>query len=180
MIKSNLWLELTSNLKTTGAFTFSSKGLIQKMLSNADLSQAKVIVELGGGNGCITQELITKLNKESILYVFEINPSFCESMKKMFDHPRVKIIQDSAENMSQYLEEEKVDYIFSSLPFTLLTKEVTDKILVQCKKSLSSNGFFIQICYSIFLKNLFKQYFSFVHATITFKNFPPAFVMVCK
>ncbi|WP_268036408.1 class I SAM-dependent methyltransferase [Algoriphagus sp. PAP.12] len=180
MSKSNLLIELYSNLSTTGALTFSSKALVKKMISQADLSHAKLLVEMGGGDGSITQGIINKMQPDAELLVFEINESFCEAMRLQFSQKNIKIINDSAGNLENYLEGRKVDYIFSSLPFSFLSKEVTDAILSQSKKALGTSGAFIQICYSYLLKNLFKKYFAQVDASFTLKNLPPAFVMVCK
>ncbi|MGM0946238.1 MAG: class I SAM-dependent methyltransferase [Bacteroidota bacterium] len=180
MSKSNLLIELYSNLSTTGAITFSSKSLVNKMISQSDLSKANLIVEMGGGDGSITQGIIDAMNPNAKLLVFEINASFCESMKKQFPQENVMIINDSAGNLDKYLEGEKADYIFSSLPFSLISKEATDEILKKSNLALSQSGAFIQICYSYLLKSLFKRYFSQVNASFTLKNLPPAFVMVCK
>ncbi|MDF2157813.1 methyltransferase [Algoriphagus sp. CAU 1675] len=180
MSKSNLLLELYSNLSTTGAVTFSSKALVSKMVSHADLSHAKLIIEMGGGDGSITQGIIDKMNPDAELLVFEINSSFCKVMEDQFDLKNVKIINDSAENLEQYLDGRKVDYIFSSLPFSLMPKNSTDAILRISNHSLSKGGAFIQICYSYLLKSLFKKYFNKVEVSFTMKNFPPAFVMMCK
>jgi phospholipid N-methyltransferase len=180
MGKSDLLLELYSNLSTTGAVTFSSKALVNKMLSHTDLSVAKLIVELGGGDGSITQGIVNRISPGTKLLVFEINKSFCESMEKQFPQENVHIINDSAENIVNYLEGEKADYVLSSLPFSFIAPEIKDMILSQTKISLSEKGRFIQICYSYLLKNLFKKHFSEVSTSFTLKNIPPAFVMVCK
>ena len=180
MSKSNLLLELYSNIGTTGALTFSSKSLVNKMLSYTDLSHAKLILEFGGGDGSITQGIIDRMNPDSELLVFEINKSFCEAMKKQFPQKNVRIINDSAENIEDYLHGRKADYILSSLPFSFIPKEATDQILAKSKESITPKGKFVQICYSYLLKNLFKKYFDRVEAKFTLKNFPPAFVMICR
>lgn len=179
MSKSNLLLELYSNIGTTGALTFSSKSLVNKMLSYTDLSHAKLILELGGGDGSITQGIIDRMDPDAELLVFEINKSFCEAMKKQFPQANVRIINDSAENIEKYLHGRKADYILSSLPFSFIPKEATDQILANSKQALPPKGKFVQICYSYLLKNLFKKYFDTVEAKFTLKNFPPAFVMIC-
>ena len=81
------------------------------MLSFSDLSNAKLIVEMGGGDGSITQGIVDRLAPDAELLVFEISSSFCEAMKKQFPQENVKIINDSAENIHLYLEGKKVDYI---------------------------------------------------------------------
>lgn len=179
MSKSDLLVELYSNLTTTGAVTFSSKALVKKMLAFTDLANADLVVELGGGDGSITQGVVDQLNPSAELLVFEINPSFCAAMKKQFPQPNVKIINDSAEHIANYIGSRKVDYVLSSLPFSLIPKEATDQIMRQSRECLKPQGKFIQICYSYLLKKLFLKYFSKVEAKFTFKNLPPAFVMVC-
>ncbi len=180
MGKSDLLLELYSNLSTTGALTFSSKSLVNKMLSHANFSGAKLVVELGGGDGSITQGIVDRLDPDAELLVFEISKSFCDSMEKLFPQPNVRIINDSAENIHLYLDGKKADYVLSSLPFSFISPEVKDQILAQSKASLTASGYFIQICYSYLLKNLFKKHFSNVNTSFTLKNLPPAFVMVCR
>ncbi|SIN75596.1 class I SAM-dependent methyltransferase [Algoriphagus halophilus] len=180
MSKTDLLFELYSNLSTTGALTFSSKSLVNKMLSYSDLSDAKLIVEMGGGDGSITQGIVDRLAPDAELLVFEISTSFCDAMKKQFPQENVKIINDSAENIHLYLDGKKVDYIFSSLPFSFISPEIRDEILRQSRSALSSSGYFIQICYSYLLKGLFKKHFSSVKSSFTLKNLPPAFVMICN
>lgn len=179
MSKSDLLLELYSNLSTTGAVSFSSKALVNKMLSYTDMWHAKLVVELGGGDGSITQGIIERLSPEGELIVFEINRSFCDSMKKQFPQPNIRIICDSAENIDKYLGGRKADFIVSSLPFILLPKDVTDNILSRSKDSLSPKGKMVIMTYSYHLKKLFKKFFTHMEVKFTFRNLPPAFVMIC-
>src|SRR5690606_325625 len=79
MGKSDLLLELYSNLSTTGALAFSSKALVNKMLTYTDIEHAKLVVELGGGDGSISQGIIERLSPDGELLIFEINRSFCDS-----------------------------------------------------------------------------------------------------
>lgn len=134
----------------------------------------------GGGDGSITQGIVDKMSPNAELLVFEISKSFCHSMEKQFPQENVKIINDSAENIDQYLDGRKADYILSSLPFSFIPVEVKDEILAQSKLVLSEKGLFIQICYSYLLKSLFKKHFDYVNTGFTLKNLPPAFVMICR
>lgn len=180
MAKSDLLVELYSNLNTTGAISFSSKALVEKMLSYTDLSNAEIVVELGGGDGSITQGIVDKMSPNSELLVFEINKSFCESMEKLFPQENVKIINDSAENVNKYLNGKNADYVISSLPLNIFSVKLKDEILSQTKLALTQSGFYIQISYSYFIINLFKKHFDHVNTSFTLKNLPPAFVMICR
>ncbi|MBS9524622.1 methyltransferase domain-containing protein [Litoribacter ruber] len=180
MDKSLLHKELFSNIKTTGAITFSSKALVSKMLSYAELKGAKTIVELGGGDGSITRGIVEKMDKDADLYVFEISQKFCDSLKKEFPQNNIHIICDSASNFDNHINGSKPDVIFSSLPFSLIPKEEREKIYSVSSQKLNGQGPFIQICYSYLLKFQFAKHFSKVKASWTLKNFPPAFIMVCN
>jgi len=180
MNKSSLIKELFANIKTTGAVTFSSKSLVNKMLSFAKFKGAKTIIELGGGDGSITRGIIERMDKDARLLVFEISKPFCENLRRKFPHQNVQIINDSAENMDKYLEGDSADLILSSLPFSLIPKESRNEIYKKSRTHLNNNGYFIQICYSYLLKFQFANYFKSIKTAFTLKNFPPAFIMICN
>lgn len=178
--KGALIKELCKNISTTGAVTFSSKPLVKKMLSYANFSGSKLIVELGGGDGSITQGIIERMDPDATLLVFEISESFCNSMSNMFPQENVHIICDSAENMDKYLDGNKADLIFSSLPLTLIPKDVRSNIYLKCKEWVDPNGQFIQICYSYLLKYQFAKHFTDIQSYFVIRNFPPTFILVCR
>lgn len=180
MNKSSLFKELFVNIKTTGAVTFSSKSLVNKMLSFADFKGVKTIVELGGGDGSITKGIIDRMDDDAVLFVFEISENFCHNLKLKFKGKNVKIICDSAENMDKYLEGKEVDLILSSLPFSLIPKESRTAIYEKSSLMLKPSGYFIQICYSYLLRFQFASHFSHIRTAFTLKNFPPAFIMICN
>ena len=180
MNKSSLFKELFINIKTTGAVTFSSKSLVNKMLSFADFTGAKTIVELGGGDGSITKGIIDRMDEDAVLLVFEISKHFCDNLAKEFPQHNIHIICDSAENLDKYLDGRSADLILSSLPFSLIPKESRTEIYRKSKSNLSDNGIFIQICYSYMLKFQFASHFNHIRTAFTLKNFPPAFIMICN
>lgn len=180
MNKGSLFKELFINIKTTGAITFSSKSLVNKMLSFADFSGAKTIVELGGGDGSITRGIVERMDRDAVLLVFEISTYFCDNLRKEFPQENVHIICDSAENLDKYLDGRTADLILSSLPFSLISKEARTEIYRKSSSSLSVNGTFIQICYSYLLKFQFAEHFRNIRTAFTLKNFPPAFIMICN
>ena len=74
----------------------------------------------------------------------------------------------------------KVDYIVSSLPFTVIPKEVKLTIIDKCVKQLKDDGMFIQFQYSLNAKKLLSSNFSQIKIDFSALNFPPAFVYKCK
>jgi phospholipid N-methyltransferase len=80
--KGALLKELFTNLSTTGAITFSSKSLVNKMLSYADFKGAKLIVELGGGDGSITQGIVERMDPDAVCWFLKSTNRFVTIWKK--------------------------------------------------------------------------------------------------
>ncbi len=168
--------------KNIGAVTPSSRFLVKKMVEHIDFTRVKCIVEFGPGTGNITHELLNHMPADSVLLAFEINTEFCELLKQIND-PRIKIISDTAENLERYLREnniEKVDYIVSSLPFTMIPNGVVKNILSVVKKVLNPAGAFVQYQYSLNAYKKLKNTFKKVDVNFTPINIPPAFIFTCK
>ena len=90
--------ESIRNIRTTGSVVRSSRFLVREMLKPVDFKQAKVIVELGAGDGVLTREILKKMHANARLLCFEINPEFCKILNEIKDK-RLILIEDSAENI---------------------------------------------------------------------------------
>lgn len=171
-----------SSLRTTGAVTRSSRFLCQAMADSIDYSTAKVLVELGAGDGVITKHILERMPADAKLLVFEVQASFCEILRKI-DDDRLVIIEDSAEHIGKYLKEhgyEKADGIISAIPFVILPKPLVYDIVRACKANLLENSFFVQFHYSKILKSVYEEVFDEVKVKFVPRNMPPAFVFRCK
>lgn len=175
--------EFFKEKKTVGAVSPSSKHLGKKMLENIDFNKCKVIVELGPGTGVFTRMMISKLPKDAVLFVFELHDAFYNNLKKEFaNDERVIIINDSAENIGKYLQENKlseVDVVLSSLPLTNFNKKLVMEILRQSHQYLKQSGLYIQFQYSLNAQKALKRVFKQVSISFTPRNIPPAFVYTC-
>ena len=170
--------ESVKNLKTVGTITRSSDFLCKRMIKHVDFENAQTIVELGAGDGVITKHILNSMKKDSSLIVFEVNSAFCEELRKI-DDDRLTVVEDSAENVEQYVES-KVDYFISAIPFVMLPKKLAVSILNVCKNTLSSQGKFIQVHYSLVIKKMYQKIFGDVKVNFVPLNLPPAFVLVCS
>ncbi|MEZ4987367.1 MAG: methyltransferase [Saprospiraceae bacterium] len=169
------------NLRTTGTVTPSSRFLCQAMLREVDFATSRVLVELGAGNGVITRHILDAMAPDARLLVFEVQPNFCELLRKI-DDDRLVVIEDSAEYLPQYLQQygfEKANHIISAIPFVILPKELATRIVETCRDHLLPGGFFVQMHYSTVLKPLYKGIFKRVRIRFMPLNIPPAFVFVC-
>lgn len=180
--KFNFFKEALKNYKTSGTVIPSSKYLASKMLKEIDFDTAEVIVELGPGNGAITQHILNKIKPQTILICFEINDAFYKELKKI-NHPQLVVLKASAENVKAEIEKlgyNKADFVVSSLPLTILPKEVTKTILEKNYNFLAKNGAFIQYQYSLsYYKKLKEVFGDAINLSFEALNFPPAFIYTC-
>jgi phospholipid N-methyltransferase len=178
----NFLLNSMRTMRTTGAIARSSKYLSREMLKSIQFNHAKVIVELGAGDGVFTHSILEKMSKDAVLFCFEINPEFHSILQKI-DDPRFILINDSAEHLKKYLiqyQHKEVDYIISGIPFVALPAELSDRIIHVSRDALRKNGLFIQFHYSTLISRMYKRIFGNLHIQFVPLNLPPAFVMVCK
>ena len=169
--------------KSVGAVSSSSKSLGKYMFGNLDYSNAKVIVELGGGQGVFTHEILKLIPSTCKLLVFETNETFCKKLKKTIQDDRVVIIHDSAEKIGSYLQTykyDKADHIISSLPLSMFSLELKTNILQNASRYLVDRGQFLQFQYAPFDYKRLKKHFGKVKMNFSMLNFPPAFVYRCS
>jgi len=174
---------MIKNHKTTGAFSPSTVFLAKRMINTIDFSTARVLVEFGPGNGVITRQILKKMHKDAILICFEVNDAFYQHISKIKDS-RLVLVKQSAANVIDYLATmnyQSADCVISSLPLSVLPKEVTTLILKNAKKVLKPKGFFIQYQYTTSFYKDFKQLFGNKNVFLAFEllNVPPAFIYKC-
>ena len=174
--------ESIKNLKTVGTLTRSSKFLCKGMIKHVDFKSAKVIVELGAGDGVITKHILSSMSPDCKLITFEVNESFTNQLLEINDD-RLIVVQDSAEKLEFYLKKNNlqiIDFVISAIPFVIVPKEIANNILEVCKKNLKDGGLFVQVHYSLMAKKLYKKAFGNVDINFVLLNLPPAFVLVSQ
>lgn len=185
MSKFKYFIEAAKNFETVSTVTFSSTYLVKDMISPIDFSKQLVVAELGAGNGAITKGLLKKLNPASSIISFEINSKFCEMLKEELTDERLILVNNSAEFLEKYLNEEgfsQVDHIVSSIPLVGLPKDLIARIINTCKKVIKPNGFFTQLSYSPLERKRLIRDFQFKSVELKFSpiNLPPAWVYICQ
>lgn len=183
MNKIQFLRESLKNIKTTGTVIRTSKYACKAMIAPVDFKKAKVIVELGAGDGVITEYILENMRPDAILLSFEVNAKFCEKIRSSIKDPRFHLIEDSAERIGFYLNEhglKSTDYVISALPFVSLPEELGVSIVGECNKFLKKGGTYIQIHYSLLLKKMYKKIFGNVKVNFEPRNIPPAFVLTSK
>lgn len=175
--------EALKNIKTLGTVTPSSRFLSKRMIKSIDFSNADIIVELGPGNGAITKYILKNLSSKAKLICFEINDNFYQQLNDL-NNPQLIVIKSSAEKIDEELKKldiEKVSYIVSSLPLTIIPEEISNEILSKAYNILEDKGTFIQYQYSLsYLKKLKKVFKESISLEFEPLNIPPAYIYRCK
>jgi phospholipid N-methyltransferase len=183
MNKLDFIIEGIRNLKTVGSLTPSSSYLCRAMIEPIDFQKSNVIVELGPGDGVITEYILNAMNASSTLLAFEVNESFCDLlMQKYGTDNRFRLVADSAEKIEEHLNKhgfESVDYVVSAIPFSILPDELARAIILEAKRMLKPGGLFIQFHYSPFTRKHYNEIFDSISTNFVPLNLPPAFVLSC-
>jgi len=157
--------------KQCGTFTESGRVLARRMAE--EIRGSCRVVEFGAGTGPVTREILRELPEDGRLTCFEINPDFCRCLDQIGD-PRLRVINDDAQNCERYVE--NADCVVSGLPLTLFNRQAMEQILAISSRS----GKYIQLQYTPVLSREIRRYFAEVQLRFVPRNFPPAFVYVCR
>ena len=154
----------------------------------------KLFIILGptaSGKTPLSIELAKELNTEIIscdsrqfykeLKIGSAPPSK-EQLQKI-KHPQLIILKASAEHITTEINKLgyiKANHIISSLPLTIIPKEVSHTILQESFRALAIDGLFIQYQYSLtYYKKLKDVFGKSIKLSFEPLNFPPAFIYKC-
>lgn len=169
------------NLRSTGTITRSSPALCRAAIEGINFQEARVIVELGAGDGVITKHILKRLRPDGIVLAFEVAPDLCDDMHAIGD-PRLLVVRDSAENIQQHLDTHalgQVDAVVSAIPFAVLPPDVGKRIVAAARDCLKPGGRYKQIHYSLKTRSYYREAFGNVDTHWVPWNLPPAFVLSC-
>ena len=139
---------MIANPREVGAVWPTSRWAVRDLLEMGDLARARTVVEFGVGTGVYTEEVLKQLHPEGTFLAFEIDPDLASAVGARLKDPRLRVINDSAENVEDYLEGAKADYIVSSVPFTSLPADVRRSLLEAARHALAPNGQMLILQYS--------------------------------
>lgn len=165
--------------KSTGAIARSSPALVRKLVAPIHNDRPLRVLELGPGEGCVTRALLDRLSPDSELIAFEINEKFVERIQSIQDS-RLSVYAHSAEHLSDFIEENSIDFVVSSLPLSIIPKKVKSAIIDQSKLVLKPEGRYLQYQYALQDYGFLKNYFQSVKVGFTAANLPPAFIYTCS
>lgn len=170
--------EALKSFRSTGAIVSSSPALVKKLIEPLPTDRPLNIIELGPGDGCVTRAILQRTHPASQVTAFEINPTFVDYLAGIEDD-RLRVLPVGAERMTDYFADGSVDYVVSSLPLSMIPKEVKSDILCKARLALHPDGEFFQYQYALQDYSLLKDVFGRVSVSFTMANLPPAFVYSC-
>lgn len=170
--------EALKSFRSTGAIASSSPALVKKLIEPLPTDRPLNIVELGPGDGCVTRAILAKVHPGSKVTAFEINETFVAHLAGIEDK-RLRVLPVGAERIAEYFPDGSVDYVVSSLPLSMIPKEVKSEILQRARIALGPDGEYFQYQYALQDYSLLKDVFGRVSVSFTVANLPPAFIYSC-
>lgn len=157
----------------------SSGFLTRQTAKRIDFSKPRVVVELGPGEGCHTRQIVRRMNAESRLILIELDEHFAAHLKKQFaDDPRVTVVQADALHLVDTLEKLGItnpDYIYSGIPFTIMERNLRERLLSNIARSMGPETVFITYQVSTIISD--HELFNLSRAEQCYFNVPPIKVL---
>lgn len=171
---------MISHPREVGAVWPTSRWAVRDLLDMGDLPRARTIVEFGIGTGVYTSEILKRLPPDATFLAFEIDPDLASAAAARLDDPRLQVINDSAENVEDYLGGVKADFIVSSVPFTSLPVDMRHSLLDAARGALAPGGRMLVLQYSTTVLPDLQRLFPSIRRRLSPLNIPPAFLFACS
>jgi phospholipid N-methyltransferase len=166
-----------------GSVVPSSRFLTQRILDRIDWSRARVVVEYGPGVGNVSQQLLSKLDRNGRLILVEMNEEFVFLLRQRLRDPRLTVVHGSAANVRRILGElrlDKADFIISGIPYSTIPAALRRRILSESRAVTSAGGELIVYQFMRTIERDLRDCFDEVQVEFEALNFPPARVWYCR
>lgn len=134
------------NPAQVGSVIPSSQRLEQRLVRNAGIAQANVVVELGPGTGGTTAAMLRAMAPTARLLAIELDPDFHRHLRTSLHDQRLAIELASAERLAELLQAHGMaapDAIVSGIPFSTMPPDVSDRIAAAIANVLRPGGRFV-------------------------------------
>lgn len=141
--------ELLRAPRQVGAVCPSSKSLGLAMAEAINLTDDRLVVELGAGTGSITQALLQQGVPANRLIVLERSEALVRRLQQRF--PMLTVIQGDAAELPALLKDQALDIgsVVSSLPLRSLEPATADAIIAGILETLGNGGRLVQFTYDL-------------------------------
>ena len=165
-----------------GSVVPSSPYLARAVVGHVPAS-ATCVAELGAGTGPITRALLRHLGPQATVLAMEIDPAFCDVLRRRLPDPRLRVIQAPAQELPDQAARHgcAVQAVVSGLPFANFPPPVRREIVAAAHAALVPGGVFSGYGYAPFaLPPLLRAVFGNCQMGFVWRNVPPAFVFTAR
>lgn len=158
-----------------GSIIPSSRYLERRIVRLAEVTRARVIVELGPGTGGTTRALLRAMAPDARLLAIEINARFADLLAREGDR-RLSVHRTSATKLASVLASQghaAADVILSGIPFSTMTRDVGRQILRAAHDALAPGGLFVAYQVRDRVRDLGNEVFGRARVQTEILNVPP-------
>jgi phospholipid N-methyltransferase len=145
-MRTLIYLKTMISDRYVASVTPSSHFAVQSICNRIDFSRDNLIIEYGPGTGNFTTDLLNQMSGKSRLIAVERNRHFYDILRREISDPRLSLYNDCASNLSRILGNNGhgcADYIISGIPFSLISAELKQTILLDTYSALKKGGKFL-------------------------------------
>ena len=161
--------------KEVGSIIPSSRFLERRIVRQAAVDRAHVVVELGPGTGGTTRALLRAMRPNATLLALEINSRFVELLRRNRD-PRLIVHHGSASEITEALDRYHLpspNVILSGIPFSTITRRLGHEILRSVYDALGPGGHFVAYQVRDRVESLGRHVFGRAYVQTELLNVPP-------
>ena len=132
--------------KGVAAVIPSLRWLERRVVRNANVAQAKCVVELGPGTGGMTRRLLAAAGPQTRVMAIELEADFHAHIRASIPDRRLSVELGSAERLEEFLAARRMpapDAIVSGIPFSTMPADVGDRIAAAIGRALAPGGRFV-------------------------------------
>lgn len=132
--------------KEVGSIIPSSRFLMRRVVREARVDRARLVVELGPGTGGSTRALLRTMRPDATLLAIEINPRFARLIGASIPDRRLIVHAGSAEDIAGALASHGLpapDVVLSGIPFSTMPRSLGLSIVSEVHRVLAPGGRFV-------------------------------------
>ena len=153
----------------------SSSFLERRVVRAADLANADMIVELGGGTGGVTRALLKAMAPEARLLVIERTADFISKLRRI-DDPRLDVVHGCASTIGAELQRRGLaaaDAVVSGIPFSTMPRSLAGAIAAAVHAALTPGGRFVAYQFTDRVADYSRPVMGRPEVELVLRNVPP-------
>jgi phospholipid N-methyltransferase len=154
----------------------ASKRMVRRMLAPLEWAAIDVLVEYGPGTGRFTFGALARMKSEAKLIAIETGEDFVDHLRSTSHDHRLAVVHGSADDVLDILADHGVaeaDCILSGLPFSTLSPDEAERIVLASRTALRPSGTFAAYQMRSAIEPLLRRGFAELRKGFEWWNIPP-------